>query len=83
VEECQAIEQAACAEAQHVTRFLIDENLSVLLPKTAHARGYEATHINHCGLHQWNAIAYHQQVIATQKGVDRRFTNTPLSAARK
>ncbi len=33
-------------------RFLVDENLSVLLPETAHARGYEATHINHHGLHQ-------------------------------
>ena len=33
-------------------RFLVDENLSVLLPETAHARGYEATHINHYGLHQ-------------------------------
>ena len=33
-------------------RFLVDENLSVLLPETAHARGYEATHVNHYGLHQ-------------------------------
>lgn len=33
-------------------RFLVDENLSVLLPRTAHARGYEATHINHFGLRQ-------------------------------
>ena len=33
-------------------RFLVDENLSVLLPGTAHARGYEATHINHYGLRQ-------------------------------
>ena len=33
-------------------RFLPDENLSVLLPKTAHARGYEATHVNHRGLNQ-------------------------------
>jgi predicted nuclease of predicted toxin-antitoxin system len=31
-------------------RFLVDENLSVLLPEIAHARGYEATHINHYGL---------------------------------
>lgn len=31
-------------------RFLVDENLSVLLPEVAHARGYEATHINHYGL---------------------------------
>jgi predicted nuclease of predicted toxin-antitoxin system len=33
-------------------RFLVDENLSVLLPEVAHARGYEATHINHYGLHK-------------------------------
>jgi predicted nuclease of predicted toxin-antitoxin system len=33
-------------------RFLVDENLSVLLPQTAHARGYEAIHINHYGLRQ-------------------------------
>lgn len=33
-------------------RFLVDENLSVVLPETAHARGYEATHVNHYGLHQ-------------------------------
>jgi predicted nuclease of predicted toxin-antitoxin system len=33
-------------------RFLVDENLSVLLPQTAHLRGYEATHINHYGLRQ-------------------------------
>jgi predicted nuclease of predicted toxin-antitoxin system len=31
-------------------RFLVDENLSVLLPEVAQARGYEATHINHYGL---------------------------------
>jgi predicted nuclease of predicted toxin-antitoxin system len=28
----------------------VDENLSILLPEVAHARGYEATHINHYGL---------------------------------
>jgi predicted nuclease of predicted toxin-antitoxin system len=28
----------------------VDENLSVLLPEVAHARRYEATHINHYGL---------------------------------
>lgn len=33
-------------------RFLVDENLSVLLPQAAHARGYEAIHINHYGLRQ-------------------------------
>ena len=31
-------------------RFLVDENLSILLSEVAHARGYEATHINHYGL---------------------------------
>jgi hypothetical protein len=31
-------------------RFLVDENLSVLLSEVAHPRGYEATHINHYGL---------------------------------
>jgi predicted nuclease of predicted toxin-antitoxin system len=33
-------------------RFLVDENLSVLLPQTAHARGYAATHVNFHGLHR-------------------------------
>jgi predicted nuclease of predicted toxin-antitoxin system len=33
-------------------RFLVDENLSILLPEAAHARGYEAVHVNHYGLHQ-------------------------------
>src|SRR5271156_1164887 len=52
--EHEALEQSTCAEAQCVSapRFLVDENLSVLLPQTAHVRGYEATHINHYGLRQ-------------------------------
>ncbi len=33
-------------------RFLVDENLSVLLPRTAHLRIYEAIHVNHRGLHR-------------------------------
>jgi len=33
-------------------RFLVDENLSILLPETAHTRCYEAIHVNHYGLHQ-------------------------------
>jgi len=33
-------------------RFLVDENLSVALPSIAHARGYEATHVNFLGLRQ-------------------------------
>lgn len=32
-------------------RFLIDENLSIKLPKVAHEAGFEATHVNHHGLH--------------------------------
>jgi predicted nuclease of predicted toxin-antitoxin system len=32
-------------------RFLVDENLSATLPTIAHTRGYEATHVNHHGLH--------------------------------
>ena len=31
-------------------RLLIDENLSVLLPRLAHARGYEAVHVRDLGL---------------------------------
>ena len=40
-------------------RFLLDENLSVTLPAIAHARGYQATHVNHHGLQQskdWEII---------------------------
>lgn len=35
-------------------RFLIDENLSIHLPGLAHARGYEAIHVNHRGLRTWS-----------------------------
>lgn len=31
-------------------RFLVDENLSVVLPEVAHRRGFQATHVNHVGL---------------------------------
>jgi predicted nuclease of predicted toxin-antitoxin system len=34
-------------------RFLIDENLSVALPRIAHKRGFEATHVVHLGLSRW------------------------------
>ena len=34
-------------------RFLIDENLSVKLPGSAHRRGFEATHVIHLGLGRW------------------------------
>jgi predicted nuclease of predicted toxin-antitoxin system len=34
-------------------RFLVDENLSVSLPGAAHRRGFEATHVVHLGLGEW------------------------------
>jgi predicted nuclease of predicted toxin-antitoxin system len=34
-------------------RFLVDENLSVSLPGVAHRRGFEATHVVHLGLGEW------------------------------
>jgi predicted nuclease of predicted toxin-antitoxin system len=34
-------------------RFLIDENLSVALPRIAHERGFEATHVIPLGLGRW------------------------------
>ncbi len=37
-----------------VPRFLVDENLSVKLPEVAHRRGFEATHVIHLGLREWN-----------------------------
>ena len=59
-------------------RFLVDENLSVLLPKTAHARGYEATHVNHLGLHQakdWEilrAVGEGDWVLVTNNAIEFR-----------
>jgi predicted nuclease of predicted toxin-antitoxin system len=59
-------------------RFLIDENLSVLLPETAHARGYEATHINHYGLRQskdWDilkVIAEEDWILVTNNAFEFR-----------
>lgn len=47
-------------------RFLVDENLSVLLPEVAHARGYEATHINHYGLRNPSIIL---RVLQTSNGL--------------
>lgn len=32
------------------SRFLVDENLSITLPPLAHARGFEAQHVNELGL---------------------------------
>lgn len=39
---------------REASAFLVDENLSVLLPTTAQARGWgcETTHVNHRGLKQ-------------------------------
>ncbi len=59
-------------------RFLVDENLSVLLPKTAQARGYEATHINHYGLRQakdWDilkVVAEEDWVLVTNNAIEFR-----------
>jgi predicted nuclease of predicted toxin-antitoxin system len=50
------VQEARCVSAP---RFLVDENLSVTLPTIARTRGYEATHVNHHGLHQskdWEII---------------------------
>jgi predicted nuclease of predicted toxin-antitoxin system len=50
------------------TRFLVDENLSIRLPEMAHARGFEATHVNHHGLHKakdWDIL----KVIETEDWV--------------
>lgn len=68
------------AEAQCLKppRFLVDENPSVLLPKTAHARGFEATHVNHRGLHQakdWDLL----RVVAEEDWI--LVTITPSSFA--
>ena len=49
-------------------RFLIDENLSLLLVEPARAHGYEAMHINHLGLRteaDWDLL----QVVAAQDWV--------------
>lgn len=59
-------------------RFLVDENLSVLLPQTAHARGYEATHVNHLGLRQakdWdilNVVAEEDWILVTNNAIEFR-----------
>lgn len=59
-------------------RFIIDENLSVLLPKTAHDRGFEATHVNHRGLHQakdWEilrVIVEEDWVLVTNNAIEFR-----------
>lgn len=59
-------------------RFLVDENLSVLLPKTAHARGYEAIHVNHRGLNQakdWDIlrlVSEEEWILVTNNAIEFR-----------
>lgn len=59
-------------------RFLIDENLSVLLPKTAHERAFEATHVNHRGLHKakdWEilrVVAEEDWILVTNNAIEFR-----------
>jgi predicted nuclease of predicted toxin-antitoxin system len=59
-------------------RFLIDENLSVKLPEAAHRRGFEATHVIHLGLGEWNdwniltIVEQHGWVLVTNNAVEFR-----------
>lgn len=59
-------------------RFLIDENLSVALPALAYARGFEAAHVAHRGLHQWKdwslleVVAAEDWVLVTNNAVEFR-----------
>ena len=56
----------------------MDENLSVRLPETAHARGYEATHVNHYGLRQstdWDIlkiVAEEDWILVTNNAIEFR-----------
>jgi len=56
----------------------VDENLSVLLPETAHARGYEAAHVNYCGLHQsqdrdiLRVVAEEDWILVTNNAIEFR-----------
>lgn len=75
-----AVDHRDCAETQCLkpSRFLVDENLSILLPPTAHARGYEAMHVNHLGLHQakdWDilrAVAEEDWTLVTNNAIEFR-----------
>src|ERR1700723_4222488 len=75
-----SIDYRGCAETYCLTRprFLVDENLSVLLPQTAHAHGYEATHVNHLGLRQakdWdilNVVAEEDWILVTNNAIEFR-----------
>lgn len=59
-------------------RFLVDENLSILLPGVAHARGYDAAHVNHRGLHQakdWEilrVVAEEEWTLVTNNAIEFR-----------
>jgi Domain of unknown function (DUF5615) len=72
-------------------RFLVDENLSILLPEVAHARGYEATHINHYGLRKskdWDilkVVAEEDWVLITNNAFEfrSRYQRLELSRCRR
>jgi predicted nuclease of predicted toxin-antitoxin system len=59
-------------------RFLVDENLSVRLPEVAHQRGFEATHVVHLGLGEWEdwnileVVEEHGWVLVTNNAVEFR-----------
>jgi predicted nuclease of predicted toxin-antitoxin system len=59
-------------------RFLVDENLSVTLPRVAHKRGFAATHVNHLGLRQWkdwnilDVVARDGWVLVTNNAIEFR-----------
>lgn len=59
-------------------RFLVDENLSVKLPEVAHRRGFEATHVVHLGLGEWEdwnipgVAEQHDWVVVTNNAVEFR-----------
>jgi predicted nuclease of predicted toxin-antitoxin system len=59
-------------------RFLVDENLSVKLPEVAHQRGFEATHVVHLGLGEWQdwnileVVEEHGWVLVTNNAVEFR-----------
>jgi hypothetical protein len=59
-------------------RLLIDENLSVVLPPIAHARGFECAHVVRHGYHAWKdwrlmeEVAAHDWVLVTNNAVEYR-----------
>lgn len=66
------------------TRFLVDENLSVALPRIAHELGFEATHVNHIGLREWqdwnllDVILRDHWVLVTGNAVEFRLRYSKL-----